>query len=215
MKWSDKAWQEIAPVYQSILGMPFIQELMDGSLDPGKFRFYIMQDSAYLDHFGRALALIAARAHGTEAALAFIRFAEGAIVVERALHQVYFSEYAVTGDVTIEPACHHYTHYLKSTAAFDQVETAMAAVLPCFWIYKKVGDHIYRHHRATDNPFRQWIDTYAGEAFGKLVEQAINLCDEAASACTSGQQASMTRAFVTASRLEWMFWDSAYRLHRW
>lgn len=213
--WSAEAWQQIIPVYDDITAMPFITELSDGSLPVEKFRFYMAQDSGYLEHFGKALSLIAARAADTQDILAFIRFAEGAIVVEQALHQFYFTEFGVPERGPIEPACHHYIHYLKSTAALEQVEIAMAAVLPCFWIYKEVGDHICSLNPAPDNPYRKWIDTYAGEAFGLLVQQAIAICDAAAERCTPAQRQAMTQAFITASRLEWAFWDGAYGLRRW
>jgi thiaminase/transcriptional activator TenA len=215
MNWSAKTWQQALPVYESILGMPFIKELIDGSLPVEKFRFYISQDSHYLEHFGRALSLIGARAQEITDVLAFIRFAEGAIVVENALHQFYFTDYNIEDKGSIEPACHHYVHYLKSTAALGQVEIAMAAVLPCFWIYKEVGDHIYKNQQSADNPYQKWIDTYAGEEFGLLVEQAIAICDRAAEQCTAAQQEAMSNAFITASRLEWMFWDGAYELRKW
>lgn len=215
MKWSAKTWQQALPVYQSIIEMPFIEELLDGSLPAEKFQFYIAQDSHYLEHFGRALALIGARARDLQDVLTFIRFAEGAIVVENALHQFYFTDYNLAGKGAIEPACHHYVHYLKSATALEQVEIAMAAVLPCFWIYKEVGDHIYKNQRADNNPYRKWIDTYAGEEFGLLVQQAISICDRVAEQCTPAQQQAMTEAFMSAAKLEWMFWDAAYNLKRW
>lgn len=214
MKWSSKAWTQIAPIYRSIIDMPFIRELMDGTLPMEKFQFYIAQDSLYLESFGKALAMIAARAGSAEDSLAFIRFAEGAIVVERDMHASYFRRFHITDRAYPEPACHHYSHFLKSVAALDAVEVAMAAVLPCFWIYKEVGDYIYAHH-VRNNPYQKWIDTYAGEEFGASVAQAIDICDSAASQCTEKQQQAMTDAFVTASRLEYQFWDGAYHLRKW
>jgi thiaminase/transcriptional activator TenA len=215
MNWSTKAWQAIESIYANVIEMPFITELTEGSLPLEKFQFYLQQDSRYLDHFGRALSLIGARANDLQDALAFMRFAEGAIVVENALHGSYFEMFGITGTADIEPACHHYIHFLKSTAALDSVEVAMAAVLPCFWIYKKVGDHIYSNQTSAENPYRKWIDTYAGEEFGELVNRAIAICDNAAATCTEAQQQKMIDAFVTASRLEFDFWDGAYRLRRW
>lgn len=215
MNWSAKAWNAIDDVYANIIDMPFIKELTEGSLPLEKFQFYITQDSRYLDHFGRALSLIGARANDLQDALAFIRFAEGAVVVENALHGSYFETFGITGAGNIEPACHHYIHFLKSTAALDAVEVAMAAVLPCFWIYKKVGDHIYSHQTSETNPYKKWIDTYAGEEFGELVNRAIAICDKAAAKCTEAQQQKMIGAFVTASRLEFDFWDAAYKLRGW
>jgi len=215
MSWSAKTWETAKPIYNTILEMPFIKELMEGKLAIEKFQFYITQDSFYLDHFGRALALIGARAQSIEDALSFIKFGEGAIVVENALHQSFFTEFNIQEKGVIQPACHHYVHYLKSKAALDQIEVAMAAVLPCFWIYKKVGDYIYQNQTLKNNPYQKWIETYAGEAFGILVERAITMCDQVAKQCTPQQQALMTDAFITASRLEWSFWDAAYNLRKW
>lgn len=215
MKWSDEAWSASASIYDQITVMPFICELIDGSLDREKFRQYISQDAIYLEHFSRALSMIAARAHRKDHILDFIRFAEGAIVVESELHRNYFDAFGIPRNPIPSPACHHYVSFLKSTAALAQVEVAMAAVLPCFWIYKKIGDYIYAHQQRHDNPYKEWIDTYAGEEFGNIVNRAIHLCDEAALTCTQAQRELMSDAFVTACRLEWMFWDSAWRLERW
>ncbi|GAB3528614.1 thiaminase II [Pontibacter brevis] len=215
MSWSKNAWEAGASIYEQITGMPFISELIKGTLSKEKFKFYIAQDSLYLADFGKALSLIAARAHTTEHALEFMRFAEGAIVVEHALHAGYFQKLGIQAGTSISPTCQHYTRYLLSTAALDQVEVAMAALLPCFWIYKEVGDFIYKQPQQENNPYQEWINTYAGEEFSVIVERAIKICDEVAQNCTPAQQQAMTDAFVTACRLEWMFWDSAWRMEEW
>jgi hypothetical protein len=95
MKWSEHTWQTIKDLYQSILKMPFIKELSEGSLPQEKFRFYMAQDSLYLEHFGRTLSLIAAKITDLQDVLAFMRFAENAIVVENALHESYFKDFGL------------------------------------------------------------------------------------------------------------------------
>ena len=215
MNWSSRAWEQIIPIYQKIIEMPFITELTNGTLPLEKFQFYMLQDAHYLDQFGRALAIIGARSQSLEDSLAFIKFAEGAIVVEKALHESYFESYQLIEKGSIQPTCHHYGHFLKSTAALQPVEVAIAAVLPCFWIYKKVGDHIYQNQKAIDNPYQKWIETYAGDDFGVITQRAIDISNRISLGCTPLQQQSMTEAFVTASRLEYEFWNSAYILKRW
>jgi len=215
MNWSEQTWKASEPFYDAILQMPFITELSCGALDMKKFQFYIAQDSLYLEHFGRSLALIGAKAHDIGDTLAYIRFAETAIVVENALHESYFLDYNVHDKGTIQPACHHYIHFLRSTAALDPVEVAMAASLPCFWIYKKVGDHIYNSRRFPGNPYQKWIDTYGGEEFTVAVRNAIAICDRAAAQTTPEIRRKMTEAFVTASRMEYHFWEAAYDFKLW
>jgi thiaminase/transcriptional activator TenA len=215
MKWSDHAWNEIESIYTSIIEMPFNQELLSGTLLLERFQFYMQQDGIYLSEFSRALSLIASRCFNHPYTLDFIRFAEGAVVVERSLHEGYFKQFNVSGIAEASPTCQNYTQFLLTKASLDQVEVAMAAVLPCFWIYKRVGDYIYANQHEGLNPYQEWINTYAGEDFGLLVDKAIAICDDVAASCSAAQRDQMTKAFVKASKLEWMFWDSAYRLEQW
>ena len=215
MKWSESAWQESNAVYETILQHPFNLELMNGTLRVEKFKFYIAQDSVYLGAFSKALALIAARTNHSANALDFIRFSEGAMVTEKLLHAGYFEKFGLSDEAAASPACHHYTQFLLSKAALDPIEVAIAAVLPCFWIYKKVGDHIYNHQTNNNNPYRDWITTYAGEDFAQIVQKAIDVSDEVAAVCTHLQRQAMTQAFNTSAKLEWMFWDSAWRQEQW
>lgn len=215
MKWSEKAWKQALPIYNDITGMSFIKELADGTLDIEAFKYYLQQDAYYLEYFARSLAIVAAKVQDVNTMLDFVRFAEGAIVVERALHDSYFKDYNVDVRVPMSPTCHHYVHYLQSTVCMTDSAVGMAAVLPCFWIYKQVGDYILANQTKNENKYQEWINTYAGDEFGALVEKAISLCDIAAANSTETQQQQMTEAFITASRLEYAFWDSAYQLEKW
>lgn len=214
MKWSEQAWKSIEPVYRQIITHPFNTALAAGTLPAEKFSFYIGQDAVYLAAFSRVLAMIAAKAHQSQQVLAFTRFAGTAVVVEQSLHASYFKQLSITR-ASAAPACFQYTHYLQATAGFEPVEAAMAAVLPCFWIYREVGLHIYAQQAGNDNPYKDWIDTYAGEAFAQAVDEAIGICDAVAADGTAQQQQVMLDAFVTASRMEWHFWNDAWHMRQW
>ncbi len=215
MKWSEKTWAETAPIYQKIIEMPFIKELADGSLPREKFLFYIAQDDIYLQAYARTLAMIAARATEPAEVAAFTKFAQIALVSEQMMHEEFFKDTPLADRADIEPACHHYTSYLLSTAATEPVEVAMAAVLPCFWIYREVGAHIYKSATAEGNPYQAWIDTYVGEEFDALVDEAIALCNAAAARSTELQREKMTAAYAFAARLEYDFWNAGYLLRKW
>jgi thiaminase/transcriptional activator TenA len=90
----------------------------------------------------------------------------------------------------------------------------LGALLPCFWIYAEVGRDIHAR-AAANNPYQAWIDTYAGEEFHAAVRAMIEATDEAAAGASPGLQARMHAAYTRAAQLEWMFWDSAYRLEQW
>ncbi|KYP15347.1 thiaminase II [Flavihumibacter sp. CACIAM 22H1] len=215
MNWSDKAWAGIESIYGSILQLAFIQELADGSLPREKFQFYMAQDSIYLEHFSRALALLGARVPDMQDALTYLRFAENAILVERVLHDSFFRDFEVRERGAMQPACHHYIHFLKATAALEPVELGVAATLPCFWIYQKVGDYIFAQHKTENNPYQRWIDTYSGDEFSIAVQTAIACTDKLAAGSSLGMQASMNEAFYAAACLELEFWQAAYEFRKW
>lgn len=215
MRFTDSLWQQIDPIYRAILDHPFNRELAQGALSRERFEFYIQQDALYLADFGRALAIVGSRAASPERMLDMVRFAEGAVVVERALHTEYFQLFGIANPAAAQsPSCLAYTSYMIATATQKSYEEGIAALLPCFWIYREVGTHIYQH-AAANNPYQRWIDTYAGQEFGAQVDRAIAITDEAADQASAAGLAGMREAFVTSSRLEWLFWDSAYRLEQW
>jgi thiaminase/transcriptional activator TenA len=215
MTFTGKLWQAIEPIYGAIIAHPFNRELANGTLPRAKFEFYLQQDALYLADYGRALAIMAGRSATPQRMLDFVRFAEGAVVVERALHAQYFQLFNISEPATIQPpSCFAYTNYLLATASNRSYEEGVAALLPCFWIYRAVGTHIYER-AAAGNPYRKWIDTYAGEEFGLLTDQAIAITEECAGAASERTRALMEEAFATSTRLEWMFWDSAYRMEAW
>jgi thiaminase/transcriptional activator TenA len=217
MRFTDELWQSIAPIYEAILAQPFIRELTEGSLSRDRFVFYMKQDALYLQDFSRALALAGVRSPAVPDLQAFLGFASGAIVVERALHESYFKEFAAVLDVERAPANFAYTQFLLATASLGSYPEAIAALLPCFWIYREAGNEIFSRSQGglAANPYARWIETYAGDDFGISVDRAIAITDAVANAASADDQARMRRAFELSARLEWMFWDSAYRTEAW
>jgi thiaminase/transcriptional activator TenA len=218
MSFSNQAWQRIAPLYRAILDQPFNRELAAGTLARERFTFYMLQDAHYLTYFARALVVTAARAPDNDALIQFAGSAREAVVVERALHEGFFKEYGISpAEVAAtepSPTCAHYTHYLLALAHNAPYEVAVAALLPCFWIYWEVGKHLLGTAQP-DNPYQSWIDTYADEAFAEGVRKVIAISDQIAEAANAPVRDRMFGAFGRAAQLEWMFWDSAYRLERW
>lgn len=215
---SAAAWAANSALYETIRDMPFNRELAEGGLATDRFRHYIVQDAHYLVGFGQALAVCAAKARKPDDIAQFAKAAEVAILVERSLHASYFDAFGVSPEefraTPMSPTCHHYVSFLLAAALREPYETVLAALLPCFWIYAEVGRDI--HARATGpNPYRAWIDTYAGEEFHVAVRAVIATTDRVAAAASPAILADMHAAFTRACQLEWMFWDAAWRLERW
>lgn len=208
-KWSELAWTAADHIYRAILDLPFVRELADGTLPRDTFERYIGQDSLYISNYCRVLAHIASRLHSSEHTEAFLEFARDGVAVEKALHSGYIT--ARTGHMS--PACGFYTS-LQNAQATAPVEVEAASVLPCFWVYQKVGKHIAATARP-DNPYADWIATYSDPVFDASNERAIAICDSLAEGTTPAIRQLMTDIFVECTRMEWLFWHSAYEDLKW
>lgn len=211
-------WSDITGIFDAIVEHPFIAGLTDGSLDPEAFGFYVVQDALYLEDYARALSVCAARAPRDDDVAMFARHAAGAIEVERELHDALLDELGiderVLAEASMAPTNLAYTSYLLATCHGGSFAEALAAVLPCYWIYWEVGKELVE--RGSPDPrYQRWIDTYGGEEFATIVRQVLELTDRIAPEISDAEQARMRTCFLTTSRYEWMFWDAGYRREAW
>ncbi|MDE6528340.1 MAG: TenA family protein [Muribaculaceae bacterium] len=210
MKWSEEAWKASENIYNAILQLPFIKELAAGTLSQERFLHYIQQDNLYIDDYSRVLAHIASRLDNIDDVATFLEFSGDGVAMEKGLHAMYVHE----GALEKTPACLFYTSLLKAQA-YENVAVEAAAILPCFWIYQKVGEYILSIADMEGNPYSDWIKAYSDPAFDTSTRRAIDVCDRLAEKADAATRRRMTDIYVGCSRLEWMFWDSAYRLGNW
>jgi thiaminase (transcriptional activator TenA) len=218
MRFSEEAWERSSALREAIHRLPFNTELAAGTLAPDRFRFYILQDAIYLGEYARVLALTAAKAPDGRAVQWFGGAAVEAILVEQALHGRYLGEFGVDAAAVAaaEPApdCLAYTSFLLATAQQQPWPVAVAAILPCFWIYWDVASAIVRD-AAAQNRYQAWIDTYADPRFGDAVKMVIDIADQAAADATPAVSAAMLAAFARSTLYEYLFWDGAYQQRGW
>ena len=112
------------------------------------------------------------------------------------------------------PTCRAYTSYLLAVAYGRPYAEALAAVLPCYWLYWEVGK-VLAEKGSPDPLYQRWIDAYGAESFGETVRAVLDVTDEIATKETEEIRFAMIRHFVTTSRYEWMFWDMGYRQEKW
>lgn len=207
--WSLDAWDAAEHIYRAILELPFVRALADGTLPRRTFDRYIGQDSLYINRYCKVLAHIASRLPDADMTAAFLDFAKDGVFVEQQLHSMYITD----RPETMSPACLFYTSVLTAQSQ-SPVEVEAASVLPCFWVYLKVGKHIAAT-AAADNPYHEWIATYSDPAFDASCDRAIAICDALADQTSPEIRQRMTDIFVLCTRMEWLFWHGAFEDLRW
>ncbi|SFJ60580.1 thiaminase II [Olleya namhaensis] len=212
--WYNQVNHKTAPILEAIKQQPFIKQLMDGTLPQSVFEFYINQDALYLAEYKKNLATIGVKCSDSNETQFFLDAATGIIAVENALHHVFMK--SVTFNNVPSPTCELYTSYLTRIINNQTLEEGLAAILPCFTIYKAIGDYILEHQtNKQNNPYQDWINTYGGAAFEASVNQAIAIVNKYAESANKDVLHKMEVTFTKASKLEWLFWDSAYNKEQW
>jgi len=213
MTFSADTWARSAHIRRAIDDLPFVRGLADGSLDRERFTYYMAQDALYLADYGRVLATLAGQATDPDDLLFWAEDAKTTLVVERELHGAHVEDFAA---FTASPTCLAYTSYLQSLTTQGSYAVAVAGVLPCFWIYADVGDHLLAQAGPLeDHPYGDWIGMYSDPAFAESVEQAKAIADRCAAEASAATVERMHVAYETASKFEWMFWDAAWRQETW
>jgi thiaminase (transcriptional activator TenA) len=214
MAFTDTLWTAAAHLREAVHAHPFNRELAAGTLGRQAFAHYMVQDSLYLQGYARVLALGAAKAPDADTILEFSKAAEVAIIVERALHAGYLTQFGIDAraaeTATATPACEAYVNFMLATAVTDSFGVLSAAVLPCFWLYQDVGTAIAKT-TVPGNFYQAWIDTYADESFAAATHRMKTVVNAAADAAGEAERSRMTAAFLRCAQHEWLFWDSAYK----
>jgi len=103
-----------------------------------------------------------------------------------------------------------YTRYVLERGLAGDVLDLHVALAPCVIGYAVIGNSL-----ATDpttklegNPYKDWIEMYAGEEFQRVARGAVHHLDElAASRMGPGRFESLVKTFRQATSLEIGFWD--------
>ena len=221
---TEQLWDAGDAVYREILEHPFLRGLTDGTPPHAAFRHFVLQDSYYLRDYARALAVCAAKAPAEDDVRAFASDAVGALAAEQEMHAEFMAELGPaagapagggsehTGGVL--PTTRAYTSYLLATVYSGSFAEGLAAVLPCYWIYARVGEALLA--RSSPDPlYARWIATYGDEEFQSVVRRVLELADRIGEELSEAERLRAARHFAVTARYEWMFWDAAWRGEDW
>ncbi|HET7414140.1 MAG TPA: bifunctional hydroxymethylpyrimidine kinase/phosphomethylpyrimidine kinase [Arthrobacter sp.] len=233
---SRRLWDGTTNIRDAIFRLDFIKKLEAGTLARDQFDYYLRQDALYLEGYARILRAVASLA-GTEADRAFWTDAAASCInVEAELHRDWLTG---AGDSTIAggiigtdagtgagvetgvgaaadagPVTDGYLRFLQDAVDTGCYGTAVAAVVPCFWLYAHVGETLHARYLsqpdAGDHPYRAWLQTYADPDFRVATNRAVRIMDFAAAAAPR-EQHQIRQAFITAAGWELKFFDAPGR----
>jgi thiaminase/transcriptional activator TenA len=197
---------------------PFVAGLGDGSLPEAAFRHYLVQDYLFLIEFARAYALAVYKAPR----LADMREAASAMTaildVEMNLHVTLCAAWGLSPDdlerAPPEVELLAYTRYVLDAGMRSDFLSLAVALAPCVIGYAEIAARLATgaNARRATNPYRVWIDEYAGAPYREVAAKARAQLDRLAERyATPAREAELIATFKEASRLEAAFWDMGLR----
>ncbi|KJE23963.1 thiaminase II [Frankia torreyi] len=225
---SARLWASTEHVYEAILRHPFLTGLTDGSLPRAAFGHFVVQDAHYLRDYARALAVCAAKAPTEDDVRALASDAADAVAAEQAMHADLLDALggptptgptptggvAAGGVATVAPTTRAYTSYLLATVYGGSFLEGLAAVLPCYWIYARVGAWLLADS-SPDPVYARWIAAYGDPAFQAVADRVVALTDRVGADASAPELSRAAEHFAVTARYEWMFWDAAWRRETW
>ena len=202
------------PAWEAYTRHEFVLQLAAGDLPEAAFRYYLVQDYLFLVHFARAWGLAVYKSDTIAEMRRAQRLVAATLEVEIGLHLEYCRGWGLSEAALAEapeaPATIAYTRFvLDRGLAGDRLdlETALA---PCIIGYAAIAAERMADPgtRIDRNPYRQWLQMYAGAEYQGLAGEAEGALDEAfARRGGEGRFAALAADFATSAWLEADFWQ--------
>ncbi len=208
--WSKEVWKKSEKIYNAILGQEFLKELSDGTLKDEVFGRYIAQDEIYLRNYYHQMNMLADLMDDPKYKELFIAFAKSGMEGEKAMHDMLIEKYGIETAVKASKITEDYNRHICEGIATGNKCIALAAVLPCMWIYNRVGLHILNTAKMEENPYKEWILEYGNEEFTTGVNQVLEMVDEWAEQADLQTRKMMDYYYLKAALYEYAFWDWGY-----
>lgn len=201
-------WEAIQDIYTDLLAHPFVNQLAKGSLAHGSFAHYLSQDILYISDDNVALENLSGRADLEAEKQFFSDMANEGLAIERELHDYFLEHFDVKEAEIKSPVIDAYTNFLLTHSLKSSCPVAAAALLPCFWVYNMVGNHVVSN-AVENNVYKKWIDTYSGDDFGDYIKTFIHIVEGMAKDASEAEKKQMREAFITATKFELSFFEEA------
>lgn len=220
MKFSQRLYNELQPIWNKNHTHPFVQGMGDGSLEEEKFRFYMVQDYLYLIDYAKLFAIGAVKATDLKIMGRFASLLNSTLNEEMALHREYARKFGISEEeletAKPSPITLAYSHYMLHVAQNGTLADLVAALLPCMWSYAEIGKELSKIPGASKHElYGEWITMYSSDEFNQLAIWCIELLDELTEGLPEKDLQRLEEIFLNTTRYEYMFWDMAYNLEMW
>ena len=211
-----------ADLWQRMALHPFIVEMGEGTLSRERARRYFLQDYVFVNDLVAMIAQGTAKAPSIEAASHLYGFLSVILSPQNAEENDFFmrafdilgaTEYDYSS-ATASPVTRAFGDFLVRTGLGGSFEEVVTVCYVTEGTYLDWGTRLLNEGKRPENPiYREWIELHGPDYLGDFVswcEGIVNSADDGGE-----RRARIERAFHTALRYEYLFWEAAYSGDSW
>ena len=218
MSLSDELRAGVAPIWEKVVGHPFVTQLGDNTLPLDTFNVYFDQDHLFLKDWMVLLSLAAAKAPDFDAARQIVGFLNLGLGGEEGLFQQAFKERGLSpkqvADLEHLPTTLHYSGYLRRRAYEGSFIDLVATLLAVEWPYMDWAQRLEVAGKRPANYYYQtWIDLHTSQAMVEFVAWLRRTLDSTTT--TVSDRSRMQAIFQDVLRYELLFWEMACNGEKW
>lgn len=204
--WPCSALDSGQQIIQEILSTDFFTGLLEGTLPQKAFVHYLLQNCCYLRSYAEALELFSLKSDlmpeerkvlskWIEETLELIPYTKG--LAEKTIPGALKSSAALPGSTVSA-----YSLFEKTYVRTKHAAVAWAALLPCFWVYGQLQNHLEKTKIRPDHPYREWLESFQSTGESASVDKALSIANRLAKLNGGKDQKAMVEAFIKGCRYE-------------
>jgi len=214
MKFMEQVLKENEEIWEKWLQEPFLQRMINGTLEKKMFKSYLIQDSLYLRDYLKIFAYAMTKVNTLKDMKRYYMLLGYVDEGENATRICYLNEFGLDDETidTIErkKQCQEYGDFLNKIAKNGAEEDILMAMLPCMVGYRYVFETLkLQAPYLLEGYYAPLVQDYTTEEYGSMCAQWLEFTEEACSGLTDKRKQELKEIFKQASLHELYFWQMA------
>lgn len=221
MSFTKQMLTKAEPYLEAQMKTPFVQAMIDGSLERERLRYWVRVDYPYLINFSRILAMGVQRSPDLDTMKTIQNYLNYILAEEMASHERFAASEGITlkdlESQRMGPTKYAYSQHEYASASKGELAEILTAIMPCLVGWQILSKRILQDHAiAADNPYKWWFDTYGSDAgLDNHVVALLDILDSLVAGLSSERRDRLEDIFLTSEYFETVAWGAYYSMEEW
>lgn len=213
-RFSEYLRRKAGPSWLAATEHPFTVAIGDGTIDPGRYSRYLVEDRHFVDSFTSVIGFTLAKAPALPTRRRLAQFIAGALNEDNNYFERSFAELGIDPQAAMAsppgPVTQEISTLMLVGARDGAYEEGLVAILAAEWIYLTWAVREAAKARPKQPYLAAWIDLHAIPEFQEFVGWLIAETDRAGSGLGDERRTQLAGRFRRCCELEAAFFEQAW-----